>query len=51
MEGLARRGIYRYVPMSRGNDDAIAFLCFDENNIIESICLEEEMGDAIQDFV
>jgi hypothetical protein len=41
--GLVRRGVYRHVPISRGNDDDIALPCFDDNNIIKCICLEQEI--------
>jgi hypothetical protein len=49
--GLARRGVYRNVPISRRNDNDIALVCFNEDNIIGCICLDEEMGRAIQDFI
>jgi hypothetical protein len=39
------------VPISRGNDDDIAFVCFDENDVIQIFCLEEEMGNPVQDFI
>jgi hypothetical protein len=50
-EGLAWRGIDCHVPISRGNDDDIAFVCFDENDVIQIFCLEEEMGNPVQDFI
>ncbi len=39
------------MSVSRGNTEDIALSCFNEDNIIESLCLEEELSDSVQDFI